>query len=217
MTLIDKPADVAVPEERTPRRRGRSQFVVGGILLLVGGLWLLERLDWIDLTVTAVLAIATALIGVALMVLSREGSHPGLIVMGTVLGLLALVTAAAPFEGFQGEFGDRNVIIDNADDIGASYSVAMGTLTIDLSQIGEMTSSRHLSAAVGTGELLILVPEDIHVVVDARMGAGQIVLFDETVDGVGLDRSYETAGLDGMSQLVLDLEVFAGRLEVDHG
>lgn len=216
MTLVDKPPT----EPRAPvvRRRPTPQIVGGGVLVIIGLLWLLERGGLIDISVTAVLGLATMVIGIALMLLARDGAHGGLIVFGTLLALITLLTAAAPFEGFQGGVGDRTITVTSVGDIRSDYNLAMGKLTIDLRQIEDLQAATPLSASVGMGELIIRVPEGTEVSVDARVGAGQLEVFDRTVDGVGIDESYSTPGLiSGGESLLLDLQMFTGHVEVTDG
>lgn len=188
------------------------------MLVLIGVLWLLERIGALDISVTAVLALATVVIGVSLMLLARDGPHVGLIVLGSVLALAAWITAVAPFEGFQGGIGDRTVVVDTVDAIRPDYNVAMGKLTLDLREMEEISATTSVSASVGMGELIVRVPEDTIVAVEASVGAGQIQIFDRVVDGVGLDETFRSAGFDASTgHLTLDLQVFTGRVEVTDG
>lgn len=191
------------------------QIVGGGVLLLIGFLWLLERSGVVDLSVTAVLAIATMVIGIALMLLATDGAHVGLIVFGTVLAVITLITAAAPFEGFQGGVGDRDIAVTSSADIASEYNLAMGKLTIDLTEIDDLSADTRVDASVGTGELVVLVPPGAEVAVNAEVGAGQVVIFGRTIDGLGIDETFESPGFaDSDETLTLDLQVFTGRVEV---
>ncbi|MFZ0015071.1 MAG: LiaF domain-containing protein [Acidimicrobiia bacterium] len=215
MTLTENPPTPTRPKEPTPRKSSLPQIVGGGVLVLIGLLWLLERYGTIDISVTAVLALGTMLVGIALMLLAREGAHVGLIVFGTILAAVTLVTAAAPLEGFQGGVGDRTIVVSSVDDIQADYNLAMGTLVIDLRQIDDLEATTRLSASVGTGELVVRVPDDVDVAVDAQVGAGQFEVFGRVADGIGLDESFLSPGLrPGDPRLSLDLSVFTGRVEV---
>lgn len=187
----------------------------GGVLVLIGFLWLLERTGTIEVSVTAVLALGTMVVGISLLLLAREGSHGGLIVFGTILALVTLLTAAAPFEGFQGGVGERVIEVSTIDDIRADYNLAMGTLTIDLSEIDDLRAATALTASVGMGELVIRVPEGTEVRVDANLGAGQLEILGRVTDGVGIDETYQTPGFDQSSEsLSLQLQAFTGRVEV---
>jgi hypothetical protein len=216
VTLTERPP-IEQTERVAPVRTSiaKPQLVAGGVLVLIGVLWLLERMGTIDVTVTATLALATMVVGIALMLLAGDGPHGGLVVFGTILGVAALATAVAPFEGFQGGVGDRTIVVTSIETIQPDYNVSMGTLTIDLRELDDLEAVTELSARVGMGELVIRVPSGIDVAVEARVGAGQIEIFGEMTDGVGIDASYESPGLKSDSpRLALDLEVFTGRVEV---
>lgn len=190
-------------------------IVGGGVLVLIGLIWLLERTGAIDMSVTAVLALATMQVGISLMLLARDGAHSGLVVLGTVLALLALLTAAAPFEGFQGGVGDRVIEMTSVDDIRPDHNLAMGKLTIDLRGIDDLETATSLSASVGMGELIVRVPADTEFSVEGRVGAGQIEILGRVTDGVGVDESFQTPDFDQSSNgLLLDLQAFTGRVEV---
>jgi len=214
VTITDRP-----PTETpvvTPERRDVLPRLVGGaVLILIGLLWLLERIGAIDISVTAVLALATMLVGIALMVLAGRGSHGGLIVFGTILAVVTLITAASPFEGFQGGVGDRVVELSSVDDIAADYNLAIGTLTIDLRDIDDLEAATALTASVGLGELVVRVPPGTELSVEATVGAGEIEILERVTDGVGLDEPQQTDGFSPDEPgLVLELQSFAGRVEV---
>lgn len=219
MTMTDRPTDLGTAEApaAAPRRIG-PQIVTGAVLVLIGALWLLQRLDVIDLTVTTVLATATIVVGVALMVLARDGSHGGLIIFGTILAAVATLTAAAPLQGFQGGVGERVVEISDIGDLKADYNLAMGSLTIDLRSLDAVDSIESFTASVGMGELRIRVPEGVAVSVSASAGAGELQVFDRRADGLGVDQSFESGGFDSQDTgLIIDANVFMGRVEVSNG
>ena len=217
MTVTDRPPTHQTPV-LVPARRGLAapQMISGGVLVLIGALWLLERTGTIDINVTAVLGLATMVVGVSLMLLANRGSHGGLIVFGMVLAVVTLVTAVAPFEGFQGGIGDRTIVVFSVDDIQSDYNLAAGTLTIDLREIEDLEAGTRLTASVGMGELVLRLPDDIDFEVDARVGAGEVEILGRVVDGVGIDESYRTPGFEpGSHSLALELEVLTGRVEVN--
>jgi hypothetical protein len=216
VTITDRPPTEHKTIDQPARRRlSAPQIVGGGVLVLIGFLWLLERTGAIDISVAAVLALGTMVIGISLMLLAREGSHGGLIVFGTILALVTLLTAVAPFEGFQGGVGERVIEVTSVDDIHADYNVAMGTLTIDLRGIDDLRAETPLTASVGMGELVIRVPEGIGVRVDANVGAGEVDILGRTTDGLDIDEIYQSPGFEDSSEsLLLDLQVFTGRVEV---
>ena len=65
---------------------------------------------------------------------------------------------------------------------------------------------------VGLGQVQVVVPRDVSIVVVARSGAGQASLFDQIYDGLKVDvtRTYEPPGASG--QLQLDIEAGLGQV-----
>lgn len=216
MTITDRPPTERDTTQSVTRRDvPMPQIVGGGVLVLIGLMWLLERTGAIDISVTAVLGLATLVIGVSLMLLARDGSHAGLVVLGTIVALFALLTAMAPFEGFQGGVGERVIEVISVDDIRPDYNLALGELTLDLRAIDDIAPGSTLTASVGMGELTVRVPPGIELSVDARAGAGELDIMGETTGGIGLDERFETPGFDSNSPgLTLDLQAFTGRVEV---
>lgn len=216
MTITERrPTEERSSPPSAIRRLSTPQIVGGGVLVFIGTVWLLQRTGAFDISVTAVLAIGTMITGIALMLLATDGSHRGLVVFGTILALITLMTAVAPFEGFQGGVGERVIEVPSVDDIRPDYNIAMGTLVIDLREIDDLQTSTQLTASVGMGELVIRVPEGTELSVDAEVGAGQLGILGRITDGVGIDETYLTPGFeDSSSSLSLELHAFTGRVEV---
>lgn len=217
MTLVDETSQSTV-EPPVRRRRGEHQMVVGAVLVLIGLLWLLERLGAIDLSATAVLALATMVVGFAVMVTSWRRSATGLAVFGTLLAFVTLLTAMAPLEGFQGGVGDRDINVTSVEDLERSYDLAMGQMVIDLTEIERLDGPTEFSASIGMGDLVVVVPPGAAFEVEARVGAGEIEILGETRDGVGVDATHVTDGFgEGDNGYLLDLQVGFGRVEVRNG
>lgn len=220
MTMTDRRVE-ETPGTQMPTTSRRSlapRVVAGVVLVVIGALWLLERLGAFDLTVTTVLAIGTIVVGLALMVLATDGPHSGLIVFGTILALVTTLTAAAPLEGFQGGVGERVVEIADLADLESEYNLAMGNLTIDLTELAEFEGMATIDASVGMGELVILVPEDVAVSVEASAGAGDLEVFDREANGLSVDQAFESERFDeAASGLIIGADVFMGRVEVRNG
>ena len=216
MTMIDEsPRDVETRQPEPPKRSIAPQVVIGAALVLIGGLWLLERVGVLALNATTVLAVATIVVGLAVMILSADGPHIGLIVFGFVVALAGTAAAMTPLEGFQGGVGERVVDVATVADLDADYNVAMGQLTIDMRDVTDVTSHVSLKASVGLGELLIRLPEGVDFEVNANAGAGQIEIQGQSRDGLGVENHYSTPSFDeDAAGITLDLDVFMGRVEV---
>ena len=201
-------------EEQAPHRP-TSQIVVGGALILIGLLWLLERVGWVDVGVTTVLAIATIVVGVSLMILAPRRQHSGLIAFGTILALLGLLTAITPLRAFQGGIGERTHAVATVDELRSEYNLAMGTMTIDLRDLGEASTPSRFRASVGIGELVIRLPSGLPVQVEGRAGVGEVQIMDRSRGGIGVSHDFTSPDFQPDSKgLVIEVEVFMGRVEV---
>jgi predicted membrane protein len=185
------------------------------VLVVVGGLWLFDAVDVIDVEAAIVLPAVLAVIGLALIVGAFDGPHTGLVVAGVFVSFAVLAFAAAPQDAFHGGIGERNIHITDQANLAERYDVGLGELRLDLSDL-TMTESTEIEATIGAGELTIFLPDDIPVDIDAAVGAGQIDLLGETADGLSVTRNYTSDGFDSATvTLTLDLDVAAGNIRVD--
>ena len=208
---LERPGTEAV---RSPKRP-YGAVVTGALLVVVGGLWLLDATDVVDLRVAIVLPAVLAVIGLALIVGAFDGPHPGLVVAGVFVSLAVLAVAAAPPDAFHGGIGERSIRVTDQADLAARYDVGLGELSLDLSDL-DMTESAEIEATVGAGELTIMLPQDLAVDISASAGAGQVDLFGEVNEGLSVTNTYTSDGFESATvTLTLDLDVAAGNIEVD--
>jgi len=197
------------------RKRPYGAVVTGALLVVVGGLWLLDATDVVDLRVAIVLPAVLAVIGLALIVGAFDGPHPGLVVAGVFVSLAVLAVATAPPDAFHGGIGERSIRVTDQADLAARYDVGLGELSLDLSDL-DMTESAEIEATVGAGELTIMLPQDLAVDISASAGAGQVDLFGEVNEGLSVTNTYTSDGFESATvTLTLDLDVAAGNIEVD--
>jgi hypothetical protein len=187
-------------------------LVLGGILLLGGGLWLLSSLDVIDISLTAVLPVALIVVGLALVIGSRTGRHSGLIVAGAILTVM-LVFASSFDIRLEGGVGERRFEPISIADLEHEYRLAMGEMTLDLTGLEPLSTDFRIEASVGMGQLVVRVPGNVTVFAHAMAGAGQVVLFGR--ESNGLDAELTTpVELDPGPRLVLELSVGLGQVDV---
>ncbi len=188
---------------------------VGIVLVLLGAAWLLDLAGVFELRAALVLPALLTIVGLTLIVGSLRRPHPGLIAFGTVLTLLVAVAAVAPPESVRGGLGERHHVVTRASDLDAQYEVGIGDLVLDLSDL-ELDDMRDVRVTVGAGNLDVVLPEELPVDIDASSGAGEIVLMDRKVEGVGLDEEHRDDDYDADNGpgLALTLEIGAGSIEV---
>jgi predicted membrane protein len=182
--------------------------------VLGGTLWLLDVMDVVDIRIEVVVPALLITIGLALVLGSFEGAHPGLVVAGVVVAIATLVTAVTPTGAFEGGLGEREVRVTQQADLDDRYDVGIGALRLDLSDL-TLTRSADVSASVGTGELVVMLPPDVPVSVEAGAGAGDLEVVGQSADGMSETLSYTSSDYaDATVRLTLDLDVAAGRIEV---
>jgi len=200
------------PEAEATAPRVYGAVVSGALIALLGALLLVDALDLIELRASMILPSVLTLLGLALIVGSFNGPHPGMITAGVFVTLGAFAVAATPPEAFSGGVGGQEVRVTEGADLEASYEVGIGELSLDLSDL-VLTDSKVVEVNVGAGDLTITLPPDLAVNVTALASAGGVDLFGDEGDGVSVTRTYVSEGFES-ADVTLDLEVAAGKIEV---
>ncbi|HET6729600.1 MAG TPA: PspC domain-containing protein [Jiangellaceae bacterium] len=201
--------------EPPPHRSALGPLTVSAAAVTVGAMAVADAVGASILPATYVAA-ALGVVGLGLLLGAWWGRSRGLIVLGVLLAL-ALVPA---------------VVVDRADLRGERFSIApttlsaiptgtqdhgVGSVRYDLSQVafadGESAS---LAIDQGVGELLVIVPPDVDVDVNADLGVGEIRTFEGESGGMGQERRITDLGTDGRGggDLRLDLDLGIGSIEV---
>ena len=152
-------------EPDTFPQRGSGPYgpiVIGALLVVVGGLWLLDITGVIALEAAIVLPAALAVIGLGLIFGGWNGPHPGLVVAGVFVMIAVLAVAAAPPDAFHGGIGERSIIVTDEADLAATYDVGVGGLSLDLSEL-TLTESAYVDVTIGAGDLTVVLPPTVPV------------------------------------------------------
>jgi hypothetical protein len=195
--------------ERTPRL---GHLVLGGLLVIIGALWLVDALSDTDVPWEILLPAALMVVGGALVYGSSSGPHGGLISIGVVLTVLVVLSSA--FEvlvdvRFSGGVGERAHKPTGVADL--EYRLAIGDLTVDLT--AAQPPDQPIEISVGLGQLVVIVPRNAVVEVRAKAGVGEVVVFGTASSGIGPQREETPAG----ASFVIIAEVGIGKVEVKRG
>ncbi len=207
----------------TARRRQGSPLgwvTLGVTLLAVGTLALVDQADGVTVTVAQYLAVALAVLGLGLLVGTWWGRARWLIVPAILLVpfVLAASLIDVPLTGGTGTRFYQPVTIA---DIQPEYHLTAGEMRFDLRNTDLAGASASITATVGFGTLVVVVPNDVPVKVHALVGAGQIRLrsqpFDPSereVDGmrVRLDQTFGVS--TGTGAIVLNLQAGFGQISI---
>jgi hypothetical protein len=191
---------------------GRLAF--GGVLVAAGVLWLLGALDVVDIPVQSILPIALIAIGVALVAGARTGRHGGLLVLGMVLTVVLAMLASFDVR-LQGGVGQKNAHPIAGEALETNYRLAVGQLSIDLTDADLPETTTDIHARVGIGQLTVRVPRGVAVIVRGEAGAGQLVLLGREESGVNRELTVSTRPASaGPPRLRLFLTIGLGQIEV---
>jgi phage shock protein PspC (stress-responsive transcriptional regulator) len=208
------PSAAVPPAPRPPARPSLFAPVLGALLATAGLFGLLAVLDVYDVDLAVALAAGVAIVGVAIAVgAMTQRRVGGLVVLGLILlagfGVAAL-TPVSVSSGV-GEKVERPVT-----SLQRNYELGVGNLQLDLTEFPwPSATTTAVDASVGVGHLVITVPADVGLEVDARSGAGEVDILGATDDGVGAHRTISLPGPGpDVPILDLDLDVGIGNVEV---
>jgi phage shock protein PspC (stress-responsive transcriptional regulator) len=216
------PASAAAPPgaatPRRPRKPSLTAPVFGALLAAAGTLGLLAVLDVYEMDVDLALAASVAIVGAAIAAGAFTGFRVGwLVALGLVL-LGGFVVAASSPVSFGSGVGDRLVRPLDAAALEKSYEYGIGDYRLDLTNVDLPDGETHVEASLGIGALVVTVPPDVALEVDAHAGAGEVVVLGSADDGIGADKELTFAGAEpGSPTLVLDASVGFGQITVERG
>ena len=215
-------AAVAPPEPparpKPPRKPSLAAPVLGALLAVSGTLGLLAVLDVYEIDLELALAASVAIVGAAIAVGAFTGFRVGaLVALGLVL-LSGFAFAASLPVSLSAGIGDKVDRPLDAAVLERSYEYGIGDYELDLTNVQLAEGETHVDVSLGIGALVVTVPEDAAVEVDTHAGAGEVLVFGATDDGIAADREVSLPGPDADSPtLVLDASVGFGQIEVRRG
>jgi hypothetical protein len=182
---------------------------------VAGSLIALDVADVIVVEPVVVLGSALAVVALGLLVGTLVGRARGLIALGIVLVFLLIPVGAAP-EGLRvgGGAGERLYQPTSQSELSDRYELGAGELTVDLSKL-DIVGSEDVEVSVGMGEVIVLLPPDVAVAVDADVGAGTIDFPTGGPEqgGIGVEQSWQREG-DGSGTLNLTMSSGLGAVTV---
>ena len=158
------------------RRRGRSLFgslTVAALLVYAGAAVMLDRLDAVDMDIGVFFAIALAITGTGLLVSSFAVPARGLIFLGVLLCVPALLLAGADVRWGTG-VGEVRVSVTDTEDLADEYRHGVGQMVVDLRHLDPDRTDHSVELSLGVGEMLVYVPDNIFTTADLSVGAGNI-------------------------------------------
>jgi phage shock protein PspC (stress-responsive transcriptional regulator) len=207
-------APIRLSETRSAKRLRLVSLIVLGLTL--SGLGIAQALG-VAIPLAAYLAVPLLIIGLTLVASTWFGRARGLLPLGVVLAIAAvLVTAAGPAFQVPAAARSNHVYANLAELPVAGDSQEFGELSIDLSQLA-VTSDAAYRAHVDVGHLAVIVPKDANVVINYKADLGAVRAYGAEVQA-GSDLGGQIKDRQpvpgGAHTLTLDLSVDAGDIEV---
>lgn len=205
------PADGA-PARVTVRREPPSPlglYTLAAMLIGVGVLALVGRIGDVRLDPADFFGVALGILGLGLLVGAWWGRARWLVLVGLVLLPFAWASThlTVPLEG---GMGDVRFTPTSASEVRDEYRLVGGRLLLDLRDLAGIDPVA-LTASIGFGEILVLLPPDAETTVTSSVGAGSSSVFGSFQDGTRLeDEVTEGRG----REIALRLEAGIGQITV---
>lgn len=211
----------AVPPLERPARGPRSRLgaVTLSVAALATGLLVLLRTYGVEsLTPSRIVATAIVVVAGGLVVGAWYGRARWLVLVGLLLCIVLAGTALTDEAdgALRGGIGERTWVVQPTD-ARQGYRLGAGEATLDLT--GLEPTGRHLvvDAHVGAGHLIVLVPDDVPVRVHAEVRLGEIRDLGSTYGDVEHVERTESYGPPGDPRVEVEATVGTGQVEVRRG
>ena len=163
----------------------------------------------------AVIAGLVIAIGAALCVAAFVGGARWLVLPALIIAIPLGFVAAAGID-VDGGVGDRDYRPTNLAELRDGYELGIGELRVDLRDVDLPAGRTPLELNMGIGSVRVLVPEDVCVASDVRVGAGYARVFDRDSAGLDVDWRQIPSEREGAKRLVIDGNIGVGELQVVH-
>jgi hypothetical protein len=163
----------------------------------------------------AVIAGLVIAIGAALCVSAFVGGARWLVLPALVIAIPLGFVAAAGIDT-DGGVGDRDYRPTSLAELRDGYKLGIGELRVDLRAVDLPAGRTPLELNMGIGSVRVLVPEDVCVASDVRVGAGYARVFERDSAGLDVDWRQSPTERAGAKRLVIDGTIGVGELQVVH-
>jgi phage shock protein PspC (stress-responsive transcriptional regulator) len=200
---------------RPPKPR-RERALVGwlsfGLALVVGGvMWALHDAGSADLSLAQILGAPLAVLGAGLLLVSFVGRGRWTILPALLLVPPALVASLihVPLDGV---WADRTLTPHTAAGIGTSFEQSGNRLVFDFTKLEPGEHPSPITANMGIGEVLVIVPKGMPLTIHSEVGAGSLrPLGGSELGGLGVEN---TSRVEGADPLVMDVQIDIGSFEL---
>jgi phage shock protein PspC (stress-responsive transcriptional regulator) len=176
-------------------------------LIAIGGAWAAAAGGE---TVVAITVIAA---GVAILIGAFVRPVRWLVLPAVTLAISAGAVSAAGID-LDGGVGERDYRPASVADMRDTYELGMGELVVDLRQTDLPSGDVPVGIDLGIGEARLIVPEEVCVATDARVGIGEVRTFDRHNEGVDVDVEDLPDASADTTRLLVKADVGVGSLRI---
>ena len=168
------------PVPPTPRPRSYLGLATVSIAVIVTGVLVsLDATGVADVPFVVILASALGILGLGLLVGAFVGRARWLVALAIPLLLVTAPIAMIPADfgsRIDAGIGERSWVPRTPAQASTPFELSVGSAELDLTRlvIPAGTTTIPVDASVGLGELIVTVPDDVRVLVDAEVGLGGI-------------------------------------------
>jgi hypothetical protein len=201
------------PASRPGGGRSWDQLIAGGLLVLVGVLWLLDAAAGVDVPWRSLLPMALVVVGLATVAVALVRPAGELVTIGVVLTVLVVASAVAPPQ-LSVRIGDRTerpVSVEQADE---PFAHGIGELTVDLREL-DLVADTTVEASLGVGEITVVVPSGVPLEVRGTAAVGDVAVLDQRSSGLGPRVDERFPAEDGGPTLRVEVSVGVGQVRVE--
>ena len=214
------PSATAVPAARPRRSRRRSLVrpAIGALLVTAGVLGFLDARDVYDVSLTVALAAGLAVVAgsITLGAISKRRVR-GLVPLGVVI-VAALAAATLSPVNLSAGIGEKDERPLDAAQLERSYEFGTGDFTVDLRNVALPPGTTKVDVELGSGHLLIRVPENAALEIDAHAAAGKVDVLGKSDDGFDAAERVALRGATSSAPVLeLEADVGFGHLAVRRG
>jgi phage shock protein PspC (stress-responsive transcriptional regulator) len=206
------PASPVVARRPSPPPSPLGWYIFGAMLVGIGLLALATVIAGVAVDPARYFGLALVILGVGLVIGTWLGHARPLILLGLLLLPFAFAASliTVPIEG---GFGSHYANPTSADELADEYRLIGGQIALDLTRMEGSDEPIEVAASVAMGDVLVVLPEDAGVDVDAEVGGGHMRILGTSNEGTNLEEHQVVEG-DG-PQFVLDLATGLGVIRVE--
>src|SRR4051812_25084669 len=187
------PADPAGTPVVTGQRAGRRPveprspvpaLTIAGLLIVVGGMALIDRFTWVSIGATGFLGAALLVVATGLIVAAftpGRSARGGLIALGVILSFALTAASTVHWRGSSEDVGDRTYRPTTVAEIRDAYRGGLGDLTLDLSRLDVSGLDEPVSTEIrhDIGDVRVILPSDADVQLATDVDLGSIDVFGQ--------------------------------------